>query len=82
MEEVNMNAHDADDAVEDLADSLVRQGVLRKIGTLKQIREGVVPCMDQEHEPPKLIALKPGTYEHVCPSCGQKKQFTIPTVTM
>ena len=29
-------------------------------------------CRDPEHSPPTMISLPPGTYEHVCPSCGQK----------
>lgn len=40
-------------------------------------------CRHPEHNPPGMICLPPGTYEHECPGCGQKSQFTVsaPTLT-
>ena len=40
------------------------------------------PCRHKEHELPILISLKPGVYEHVCPGCGDKHEFTVGGVEM
>ena len=34
-------------------------------------------CRDPEHDPPKHMVFSPGVYEHECPKCGQKVQFTV-----
>jgi hypothetical protein len=34
-------------------------------------------CLDREHDPPGLIVLSPGTYEHTCPRCGHKTVFEV-----
>jgi hypothetical protein len=38
-------------------------------------------CYHPEHNPPGMIVLEPGTYEHTCPGCGAKMVFTVPRVT-
>lgn len=45
--------------------------MLRKVADLKP------PCRHSEHNPPSMILLSPGIYEHVCPGCGQKSTFTV-----
>jgi hypothetical protein len=37
-------------------------------------------CLSPEHNPPNMIVLQPGTYEHTCPSCGHATVFTIPLI--
>ena len=42
------------------------------------------PCTHGEHNPPSMIVLPPGVYEHQCPGCGKKQRFTVyggPTMT-
>lgn len=39
-------------------------------------------CRHIEHDPPGFIVLEPGTYEHLCPSCGHKTVFTVPEIIM
>jgi hypothetical protein len=48
---------------------------LRKIADVKE------PCLSNEHYPPNNIHLDPGTYEYICPSCGERMEFTVPLVT-
>lgn len=38
-------------------------------------------CRSPEHNPPKMIVLAPGTYEHTCPACGYKMIFTVSPVS-
>jgi hypothetical protein len=35
------------------------------------------PCLHPEHNPPNMIVLSPGTYEHKCPGCGKKMSFIV-----
>ena len=35
------------------------------------------PCQNSEHNPPTMMVWEPGTYEHTCPSCGDKQTFTV-----
>jgi hypothetical protein len=35
-------------------------------------------CRHHEHEPPGMIVLKPGMYEHTCDSCGKVTRFNVP----
>jgi hypothetical protein len=35
-------------------------------------------CRDREHDPPTMIVLEPGIYEHECPRCGKKQRVVIP----
>lgn len=34
--------------------------------------------MHPEHNPPNMIVLEPGTYEHTCPGCGAMTIFVVP----
>ena len=34
-------------------------------------------CRHPEHDPPKMIVYKAGTYEHTCPACGHVTVFTV-----
>lgn len=36
------------------------------------------PCHDPEHEPPKMQMIPEGSWEHVCPSCGNVQVIVIP----
>jgi hypothetical protein len=36
------------------------------------------PCLHPEHNPPTMIVLEPGTYEHTCPGCGRTITFVVP----
>jgi hypothetical protein len=45
---------------------------------LKKIEDEKKPCFSPEHNPPSQIVLAPGTYEYVCPSCGERVVFTVP----
>ncbi len=39
------------------------------------------PCYDLDHNPPTHIVYPPGTYEHVCPSCGKIIRFVVQNKT-
>lgn len=45
--------------------------MLRKIGDFPR------PCLHPEHNPPSMIVLEPGIYEHTCPGCGHRTTFTV-----
>ena len=49
----------------------------RKIGDIP------APCRHPDHNPPNMVLLENGVYEHECPSCGQKQTFVVnrPTLT-
>lgn len=49
---------------------------LRKIADLPQ------PCRNPDHDPPTMIVLEPGVYEHTCPGCGNKVVFTVTKAMM
>lgn len=50
----------------------------RKQGGTRKIADAPPPpCRDPEHEPPKMMVFEPGTYEHICPTCGKKTIFTV-----
>ena len=34
-------------------------------------------CRHSEHNPPTMIVLPPGVYEHTCPGCGKIVTFTV-----
>jgi hypothetical protein len=38
-------------------------------------------CRDKQHNPPSAIVLKPGLYEHTCPSCGKTVKISIPRIS-
>ena len=44
---------------------------------LKKIADEELPCQHPEHNPPGLIVLEPGTYEHTCPGCGEVQVFQV-----
>jgi len=35
-------------------------------------------CNHREHNPPNMIVLPPGIYEHTCPGCGRTVIVRIP----
>jgi hypothetical protein len=39
---------------------------------IKEITRGKF-CNHPSHNPPNMIVLEEGCYEHVCPKCGNKK---------
>lgn len=42
----------------------------------------VPACRHPEHNPPGMISLPPGAYEHSCPACGHSTTFTVSGPTM
>lgn len=51
-----------------------RKGGTRKIKDFPSDKQ----CIDSEHNPPTMIVLEPGIYEHECPSCHNVQTFIIP----
>lgn len=47
---------------------------LRKIRDLPEQQR---PCFHPEHNPPGMIVLEPGIYEHTCPGCGKRVEFIV-----
>jgi rRNA maturation endonuclease Nob1 len=45
---------------------------------IKDIETWKLPCYHPEHNPPSAMVYKPGTYEHICPGCGNRIVFTVP----
>jgi hypothetical protein len=45
--------------------------------TIKKISDLPKFCNHPEHNPPSMIVLPPGVYEHTCPGCLQKITFII-----
>lgn len=43
----------------------------------RKIAEAQKPCAHPEHNPPRHMVFRPGTYEHTCPACGFKTIFTV-----
>jgi ribosomal protein L37AE/L43A len=39
-------------------------------------------CRHPDHDPPTMMVLSPGVYEHECPSCGRKIVFRVDAPTM
>jgi hypothetical protein len=44
---------------------------------LRRIKDAENPCLSPAHNPPSHIVLLPGTYEYICPSCGNRVEFTV-----
>lgn len=44
---------------------------------LRKIADEEVPCRHPEHNPPSMMVLEPGTYEHTCPGCHKKTVFRV-----
>lgn len=55
-----------------------KQGGTRKIGDLPKYHK----CRHPEHNPPGMIVLPDGLYEHVCPGCGHAQHFTVEKPTL
>lgn len=47
---------------------------MKKIADFKEINY----CLNPSHNPPTMIVLEPGIYEHVCPGCGKKQRVVVP----
>ena len=45
--------------------------------SLRKIADEPKPCRHPQHDPPTMIVLDPGTYEHTCPGCGRRKIFRV-----
>ena len=45
--------------------------------SIKKFAEERRTCRHPEHDPPSLISLSPGTYEHTCPRCREKCSFRV-----
>jgi len=52
---------------------MAKRGGIRKIGDVPEKKV----CNHPEHNPPMHWSPPPGTYEYVCPSCGNKKTIHI-----
>ena len=51
---------------------------LKKIGDLpKNSSYQKRYCIHPEHNPPSMIVLQPGVYEHTCPGCFEKIEFIV-----
>lgn len=48
-----------------------------KFMTLRKIADLPQPCFHPEHNPPTMIVLEPGVYEHTCPNCGAVTTFRV-----
>jgi hypothetical protein len=35
------------------------------------------PCRHPDHKPPSHQVFQPGSYQHVCPRCGQTTPFVV-----
>ncbi len=49
---------------------------MRKIHSWQDVCPKI--CRHPSHDPPNMIVLEPGVYEHVCPGCKAKKIINIP----
>lgn len=47
--------------------------MLRKIASFS----ASLPCQHPEHNPPTMLYLEPGVYEHQCPGCGDRSVFSV-----
>lgn len=50
----------------------------RKIADLKC----KVPCADPDHDPPSMMVLPDGLWEHECPTCGHRQVFRVSKPTL
>lgn len=50
---------------------------LRKIKEFDKCQYKIKLCRHPEHNPPNMIVLTPGLYEHTCPGCGKSFIFTV-----
>ena len=49
-------------------------------GGTRKISDPPMICRHQEHYPPSHMVYEPGTWEHVCPGCGARHVFVVPSV--
>lgn len=49
---------------------------------LRKVAEEEEICTDSEHNPPSNIVLSSGTYDWICPKCGQTKRFKVQKPTL
>lgn len=49
------------------------KGGTRRIGDNTEVKI----CRNPEHNPPTMVVLPEGQYEHTCPSCGNVQNFTV-----
>ena len=45
--------------------------------TLRRIGEEYPACLHPEHGPARLVWMRPGIYEHVCPGCQKSVTFLV-----
>ena len=50
---------------------------MKKISDLPPLPKNIT-CNHPNHDPPNMIVLEPGVYEHECPSCGNKRRIVVP----
>jgi hypothetical protein len=55
-----------------------KKGATRKVAEVPKTQK----CFDKQHNPPDMIVLEPGRYEHTCPGCGHVQTLNVPEVTM
>lgn len=46
----------------------------------RKIKDFQDPCLHPEHNPPSHMVYSPGIYEHICPGCGKRMEFTVPII--
>lgn len=61
------------DYIDRIQTNLTRTGLFK-------IEDCKYPCNNPEHNPPGHIVLKPGRYEYICPGCGHRQTFTVPSI--
>lgn len=47
------------------------------MSTRKIAEAPIPPCHNPNHYPPMMIVRESGTYEHICPQCGNSIIFII-----
>lgn len=52
------------------------------IRRLRDAGQWLERCRHPEHDPPSMMYLPAGLYEHQCPGCGSRTRFTGSRVTM
>lgn len=48
----------------------------------KKLRDAEEACRHRQHEVPSMQVFSPGVWEHVCPGCGRRVEFTVGTVSL
>lgn len=56
---------------------------LRKVGDNPDwMTERQSECRSPSHDPPSMIVLENGLWEHTCPDCGKKTAFRVNRPTL